>query len=198
MATQQRTLEVLRQRVAAGERPAVLVGPVTYAFSGVVFGGPSPSVILEAPDGTRVSKTAAAWTRDGAELKARSRNLAADSKRKSSKSESASKKSPGQLDREISEMLSVPVTVVVAWTEDTQEIAPGQKTWRHDLGERPKLVDVKKPHAAMWVNAGSQADIASANRWIAKDHPDTGRVFVYPTTESDPLGRARRNVFAQG
>ena len=32
---------------------------------------------------------------------------------------------------------AAPVTIVVAWTEDTQELAPGQKSWRHDLGERP-------------------------------------------------------------
>ncbi len=103
-------------------------------------------------------------------------------------------KSPAQLDAEIDAALRGPVTIVVAWIEDTQDLAPGQKTWRHDLGERPKLVDVKKPHAAMWLNSGSVDDVAKARRYVKNDHPDSGRVFAYPTTEPDPLGRARREV----
>ncbi len=87
-----------------------------------------------------------------------------------------------------------PVTIVVAWTEDTQELAPGQKAWRHDLGERPKLVDVKKPHATVWTNRGTPADLTKAYEYSRKTNPETGRVMVYPTTEKDPLGRARKDV----
>ena len=87
-----------------------------------------------------------------------------------------------------------PVTIVVAWTEGTQELAPGQKSWRHDLGERPKFVDVKKPHAAVWTNQGTAADVAKAHEYVRKTNPGTGRVMVYPTTEKDPLGRARKDV----
>lgn len=86
------------------------------------------------------------------------------------------------------------MTIVIAWTEDEQEIAPGQKPWRHDLGERPKLVDVKKPRAVVWVNDGSDADAAKAREYVKKAHPGTGQVFLYPTTEKDPLGKARRDV----
>jgi hypothetical protein len=89
-----------------------------------------------------------------------------------------------------------PVTIVVAWTEDEQELAPGQRSWRHDLGERPKLVDVKKPYAAMWRNRGTETDIAKAHEYSRKENPKTGRVMVYPTTEKDPLGRARKDVLA--
>ena len=87
-----------------------------------------------------------------------------------------------------------PVTIVVAWTEDTQELAPDQKSWRHDLGERPKLVDVKKPYAAMWRNAGTEVDVGKAREYARKNNPVTGRVMVYPVTEKDPLGRARKDV----
>lgn len=87
-----------------------------------------------------------------------------------------------------------PVTIVVAWTEDTQELAPGQKAWRHDLGERPKLVDVKKPHAAVWANRGTPTDVTKACEYSRKTNPGTGLVMVYPTTEKDPLGRARKDI----
>jgi hypothetical protein len=86
------------------------------------------------------------------------------------------------------------ITVVAAWTDDTQEIAPGQKMWRHDMGERPKFVDVKKPHSVIWANNGVEADITRAQAWVSKSYPDTGRVFVYPVTEKDPLGRARHEI----
>ncbi len=115
-------------------------------------------------------------------------------------------KPAAQLEREIkavaadpfASLPAGPITIVVAWTEDTQEIAPGQKTWRHDLGERPKFVDVKKAHAAMWLNEGTATDAAGARKYVKKDHPDSGRVFVYPTTEKDPLGWARREVLVGG
>lgn len=107
------------------------------------------------------------------------------------------KKSAAVLNREIREALAdEPVTIVVAWTEDTQEIAPGQRPWRHDLGERPKLVQAKKAHAAMWRNRGGRADIDKAHAYSRKENPDTGKVYVYPVTEKDPLGRARRDILA--
>jgi|HubBroStandDraft_2_1064218.scaffolds.fasta_scaffold244596_2 hypothetical protein len=86
------------------------------------------------------------------------------------------------------------MTIVIAWTEEEQEIAPGQKPWRHDLGERPKLVDVKKPRAVVWLNDGSDADAVKAREYVKKEHPVVGRVFLYPTTERDPLGKARREI----
>jgi hypothetical protein len=109
---------------------------------------------------------------------------------------SAVKKSPKQLDAEIEEALKGgrKITVVVAWTEDEQKIAPNQKAWRHDLGERPKFVDVEKAHAAVWINRGTQADLAKAHAYIQKTYPATGHVFTYPVTEKDPLGRARRDI----
>lgn len=121
-------------------------------------------------------------------------------------SSTSSSKTPTQLEREIEDATASkavaravgPITVVVAWMEDTQEIAPGQKTWRHDLGERPKLIDVKKPHAAMWVNEGTPVDADKAYVYVKKEHPDSGRVLIYPMTEKDPLGRARRDVLSAG
>jgi hypothetical protein len=91
---------------------------------------------------------------------------------------------------------SATVSVVVAWTEDTRELAPGQKAWRADLGDRPVWIDVRKAHAAMWVGEGTSADVEAAQAWVDRTHYGFGRVYVYPTSETDPLNRARREILA--
>lgn len=75
MATQQRVLQVLAHRFDSGERPAVDVRGQVWEFGGVIFGGVSPGVALISPDGRRVSRSAAAWTKVGAKFVARSRDL---------------------------------------------------------------------------------------------------------------------------
>ncbi len=92
--------------------------------------------------------------------------------------------------------MGVEMTIVVAWTTDAVEIDPKQKAWRHDLGARPKMSDVKEARAAIWLNKGTQADLVKATTWVTKGYPGSGRVFVYPTTEKDPLGRARKEIIA--
>jgi hypothetical protein len=88
--------------------------------------------------------------------------------------------------------------IVLAWTEDIQEIAPGQPTWRHDLGERPRFVDATKAHAAMWTNDGTDEDLGKASAYAKKEYPDRGRVFCYPPSEHDPLSRARKEILSGG
>jgi hypothetical protein len=99
------------------------------------------------------------------------------------------------------------VTVVVAWISDDVEVADPQLT-RIDLGERHKLRDVQVGKAVMWSRAGKEVDVEKAQQWARKEREDaahdpryaTGhshRVFVYPSTEKDPLGRARREVLKQ-
>jgi hypothetical protein len=80
----------------------------------------------------------------------------------------------------------------VAWT--TVEAVPDGRPVAIDLGQRPRFVDTTTPHAAVWVLRGEQADIAKARRFIEAEHPDTGRVLVYPDGEPNPLGRARTDV----
>lgn len=98
--------------------------------------------------------------------------------------------------RKASPSAQAPLSVVVAWTEDARVIAPGQKAWRHDLGGLPKFVDVKEPRAAMWMNKGTRSDVEKAKAWVMKEHPTSGNAFAYPTSEKDPLGRARRDILS--
>lgn len=87
--------------------------------------------------------------------------------------------------------------IVVAWVVDEQEIAPGQKMWRHDLGERPKFVSVKNAKAVMWANSGSVEDLAKARAYAEKHHHGSGAAFEYPVSEKDPLGRAKKDILKQ-
>lgn len=80
------------------------------------------------------------------------------------------------------------VQVVVAWTTDEVEVAQQRRT---DLGERPILRDVKVPHAVMWLRRGGPTDIEKAETYARQEGY---RVFTYPTSERDPLGRAKRDV----
>lgn len=78
--------------------------------------------------------------------------------------------------------------IVVAWLVDEVEVV---SSGRRDIGERPTLRDVKVPRAVMWKSGGSEKDIEKAQIYAAKEGY---QVFVYPTSERDPLGRARREI----
>jgi hypothetical protein len=94
--------------------------------------------------------------------------------------------------------------VVLAWTRETAELVDPHLT-RIDLGEWHKTRPVREGLAVMWARHGTEADVEKAKAHAAKeqsaaDHDPlyatgTGyRVFVYPLSEKDPLGRARREV----
>jgi hypothetical protein len=93
--------------------------------------------------------------------------------------------------------------VVVAWRSDSSEAVDPHLT-RVDLGERHKLRPIIEGKAVMWARHGNAHDISKAEAYAhsetvkAENDPwRTGydyRVFVYPTTEKDPLGRARREI----
>lgn len=85
-------------------------------------------------------------------------------------------------------------TIVVAWT--TKEMEHDGRPFAMDLGARPRMVEVTKAHACVWLNRGRERDIETARAYIASHEAETGRVFVYPTSEKDPLGRARREIMA--
>lgn len=87
--------------------------------------------------------------------------------------------------------MSFPATIVIAWAM-SERVWDGEP-YRADLGERPGLVDVVTPRAAVWLNSGSRADFEKAKAYAAEE--GEGRVvFVYPENEPDPIGRAKRDV----
>lgn len=106
--------------------------------------------------------------------------------------------------------MKTPQTVVVAWADTDAVIV---KQGRVDIGERHTFKDVVIGKACIWKNVGEQSDVAKAFEYAAKENADEtyedGRyvtraetirrmyVFTYPTTEKDPLARARRDVVKQ-
>ncbi len=80
------------------------------------------------------------------------------------------------------------VTIVLARIETEQKIV---KHGRIDLGERHTLADVQVPVAIRWLQSGSKADIRAAETYAAAKGY---KVLTYPTTEPNPLDRARADI----
>ena len=80
------------------------------------------------------------------------------------------------------------VQIVLARTEEDYEVVrPGQS----DIGIPAKTRVVLVPKALMWLRKGTSADVAKAE---AHARSEGWKVFVYPTSERDPLGRAKKDV----
>ena len=85
-------------------------------------------------------------------------------------------------------MFKNPVQIVIAWTEEEQEIVRVRRT---DLGEAPILRTVLSPRAAMWANKGDRLDLEKAHVYASTNGY---RVFVYAGAVRKPLDRARKDV----
>jgi hypothetical protein len=91
--------------------------------------------------------------------------------------------------------------IVVAWVipDGAREIVPGEweRSWdgSHHV---EKTRSAPKALTAMWLNEGSAADIKAAKHYAATERPPEGAtwsgVFDYPSTEKDPLGRAKKDA----
>ena len=66
------------------------------------------------------------------------------------------------------------------------------KRGRTDIGERHKFETVYIPVTCIWLNEGTQEDIAAAREYALKNNY---RVLCYPLSESDPLGRAKTDIY---
>ena len=79
-------------------------------------------------------------------------------------------------------------TIVLARLDAGSELAdPG----RSDIGIPPKFKPVQVPTALVWLRFGSPEDIEKARTFAAREGYT---VIVYPTSEPEPLIRARREI----
>ena len=89
--------------------------------------------------------------------------------------------------------------IVAAWVENDGMVATGRMERFDGVNYRPEYVPCPKPRALVWLKKGTDADATKAAEFIAAQHAADAlahAVFTYPTTEKDPLGRARRDVMA--
>lgn len=78
-------------------------------------------------------------------------------------------------------------TIVIAWAEQTALVPTGRHVMR-DMNWFPEFRAEWEGKAAMWLNRGTDSDVAKAKRYAASE----GRtVYTFPTDERDPLGKAR-------
>lgn len=85
------------------------------------------------------------------------------------------------------------ITVVLAWLVPDFIVV---KEGRRDLGERPTIKETVKAASVIWINKGTEVEIESAKRHIERTAKDYDQItfFVYPTSERDPLGRAKADL----
>lgn len=84
--------------------------------------------------------------------------------------------------------------IVIAWTDMGGMRATGRMVRFDGYNYRPEFVPCLAPHAAVWLNAGTDEDAAKARAYAEAEGFDNARVYEYATSERDPLTRARREV----
>lgn len=86
--------------------------------------------------------------------------------------------------------------IVLAWTTEEPRL---EREGRIDIGERHTFKMVRVPKAVMWLNRGSEKDLATAILYAAQQSTpqQPHHVFTYPTSERDPLGRAKKDVLSR-
>jgi hypothetical protein len=91
------------------------------------------------------------------------------------------------------------VQVVVAWTDMTGMRPTGRLVKFDGYNTKPEFEPCEEPKAVMWVRKATADDIGRAHRHIARELADMPRasVYTFPTTERDPLGRAKQLILAE-
>lgn len=76
--------------------------------------------------------------------------------------------------------------IVIAWAEKTR-LVPTGRTVTRDLNSFPEFRTDWEGKAAMWLNSGSDEDLAKARKYAA----DEGKLVLTFFNESAPLEKAR-------
>ncbi len=80
--------------------------------------------------------------------------------------------------------------VVVAWT------ITDRRARRGDEPHGPSVIEKTVPRACVWLRKGADEDVVKAEACMQDMYPETGRVFRYPSSERNPLKRAKLDVVA--
>lgn len=81
--------------------------------------------------------------------------------------------------------------IVLAWIVEDFKVV---RERRRDLGERPEMEAILVPKAVVWLNAGTDEDVEKAKVYAAKETDYQIAVFAYPTSEREPIERAKVDV----
>lgn len=84
-------------------------------------------------------------------------------------------------------------TIVLAWTDEDGLQKTGRMVQR-DLNWFPEIESVRQGKAVIWLNEGTDADVDKAVEFARNCGHDHATVFCYPTSEQEPLARARQDV----
>lgn len=77
-------------------------------------------------------------------------------------------------------------TITVAWTNTIQRF--------------PKFVPEKEALVCVWVNVGTEKDLAKAHAYAERENKKRSagegpiRVYTFPTSEADPIGRSKQKL----
>ena len=92
-------------------------------------------------------------------------------------------------------------TIVIARVDE--ERVPDGRPVAVDLGARPKLVTAQVPRAAVWLLEGGRDDVRRAREYCEAananrtENAGEWHVYLFPTTEADPLGAAKKQALAK-
>lgn len=85
--------------------------------------------------------------------------------------------------------------VMQAWI--TSESKWDGEPYAADLGRQPNMIDVTVPHAVTWSRDTRPAMVSRAVLNLSDQGYKFVRVFVYPSTERDPGGRAQAEILSE-
>lgn len=95
---------------------------------------------------------------------------------------------------------AIKMSIVLAWATQTALVPTGRQVER-DRNYFPEFRAEWEGKAAMWKRRGTFADLAKAWDHCHKENATNSdyqmTVYVYPTVERDPLGKARAAVVAE-
>ena len=87
-------------------------------------------------------------------------------------------------------------TYCIALARVVTDMVPDGEPYRADLGYGPTWISEERAVSLIWLNEGTEEDVAKAQSWVShKDQADQGwQVFTFPVNEADPLGAAKQKV----